>query len=52
MAGQWHWNYDIGREIAHATGKYAKGLPLTWANMMHNLELCVAELEKRHELSE
>ena len=52
-SGQWQWElYDIGREIAHATGKYAQGTALTWANMIHNLELSVAELEKRHELSE
>jgi len=53
MAGQWHWElYDIGREIAHATGKYAQGNALTWANMIHNLERCVSELERKHELSD
>ncbi len=54
MVGQWHWElYDIGRETAlHGTGKYAQGNALTWANMIHNLERCVSELERKHELSE
>jgi len=54
MIGQWHWElYDIGREAAfHGTGKYAQGNALTWTNMIHNLELCVSELERKHELSE
>jgi len=48
MVGRWHWElYDIGRETALCgTGKYAQGDALTWANMILNLELCVAELEK------
>jgi len=53
ITGQWHWElYDIGREVAHATGKYAQGSALTWANMIHNLERCVSELERKHELSD
>ena len=53
IAGRWQWElYDIGHEAAYVNGQFATGTASTWANMIHNLERCVSELERKHELSE
>ena len=52
IAGRWHWElYEMGSSHLHS-GEFAQGDALTFSNMIHNLERCVSELERKHELSD